>query len=331
MGFTSGPNPFSLASHEDKIPARIDTMRLPFHISSLIFGLLAATFATTAFAHQSEKPIRVLIVDGFSNHDWRLTTHYIRTILHRSGHFTVDVSTAPPAASAPGWDQWNPPFEEYDVVIQNCNDIDGGPSWPESVRTRLERFVKKGGGLYVWHSGNNAFPDWPAYNEMIGLGWRDRMFGTAIAVGDDGRLQRFAPGEGESTGHGPRFDALITRRGDHPIHRGLPRQWTAADIEVYYFVRGPAKRVQVLSYAREPKTGLNWPTEWVVRYGRGRVYTSTFGHVWKGHVQPVTVRDIGVQTLLVRGLQWLAGRRADTTLPENFPTADATSVGPPLD
>lgn len=305
-------------------------MRTQFRIP-LICTLLATMLSSVTSASPPEKPIRVLIVDGFSNHDWRLTTHYIRAILDRAGHFTVDVSTAPPAATTPGWDQWDPRFADYDVVIQNCNDIDGGPSWPEAVRTRLERYVKGGGGLYVWHSGNNAFPDWPAYNEMIGLGWRDRTFGTAIAVSDDGRLQRFVPGEGESTGHGPRFDALITRLGDHPIHRGLPRQWTAADIEVYYFVRGPAKRVQVLSYAREPKTGLNWPTEWVVRYGRGRVYTSTFGHVWKGDTEPVTVRDIGVQTLLVRGLQWLAGRRVDATLPENFPTADATSIGPPLE
>jgi hypothetical protein len=298
---------------------------------ALICALLAAALAPIAFAGASEKPIRVLIVDGFSNHDWRLTTHYIRTILDHAGKFSVDVSTAPPTSAAPGWEQWRPRFDEYDVVVQNCNDVNGGPSWPESVRTDLERFVRRGGGLYVWHSGNNAFADWPTYNEMLGLGWRDRTFGTAIAVSDDGRLQRFAPGQGESTGHGPRFDALITRRGDHPIHRGLPRQWTAADIEVYYFVRGPAKRLHVLSYAREPKTGLNWPTEWTVQYGRGRVYTSTFGHVWKGDVQPVTVRDIGVQTLLVRGLQWLAQRPVDARLPADFPTADTTSVGPALD
>mgnify|MGYP006180946763 CR=1 FL=1 len=31
-------------------------------------------------------------------------------------------------------------------------------------------FVRNGGGLYVWHAGNNAFPHWPAYNDMIGLG-----------------------------------------------------------------------------------------------------------------------------------------------------------------
>lgn len=297
----------------------------------VIGSVLAAALISNAFAASAEKPIRVLIIDGFSNHDWRLTTHYVRSILERAGNFAVDVSTAPPTSSAFGWEQWNPAFEKYDVIVQHCNDINGGPSWPASVRANLERFVRRGGGLYVWHSGNNAFADWPAYNEMLGLGWRDKTFGTAIAVRDDDRLQRFEPGEGEDTGHGPRFDALITRRGDHPIHRGLPRQWTAANIEVYYFVRGPAKRLQVLSYAREPKTGLNWPTEWTTQYGRGRVYTSTFGHVWEGDVQPVTVRDIGVQTLLVRGLQWLARRPVDELPPANFPTKDATSIGPPLD
>jgi hypothetical protein len=30
--------------------------------------------------------------------------------------------------------------------------------------------VRGGGGLYVWHSGNNAFADWLAYNDIIGIG-----------------------------------------------------------------------------------------------------------------------------------------------------------------
>jgi uncharacterized protein len=293
-----------------------------------MFFLLAGVIPAALPAEPS--PIRVLIVDGFSNHDWRLTTHSIRAILQPTGLFTVDVSTSPPAAASPGWDEWRPDFSAYDVVIQNCNDINGGPSWPQPVRAAFEKFVRSGGGVYVWHSGNNAFADWPAYNEMIGLGWRDRDFGTALIVRDDTRLTRVPPGEGESTGHGARFDALITRRGEHPIHAQLPRQWLAANIEVYYYVRGPAKRVQVLSYAREPRTQLNWPTEWTVRYGRGRIYTSTFGHVWKGDEQPVTVRDVGVKTLLVRGLQWLARRPVDWPRPSDFPTARSVSVGPPL-
>jgi hypothetical protein len=293
---------------------------------ALLLALLLAAGVPQAAAADRQRPIRVLIVDGFSNHDWRLTTRSIRAILEPTGLFAVEVSTSPPNAAAAGWDQWRPDFSAYDVVIQHCNDINGGPSWPEPVRTQFERFVRRGGGLYVWHSGNNAFPDWPAYNDIIGIGWRKKGFGWALVVSEDGKITKIPPGQGEDTGHGKRFDALVQRRGEHPIHAGLPRAWLAADIEVYYHVRGPAKRVEVLSYAQEPHTGLHWPIEWTVRYGRGRVYTSTLGHVWKGDVQPVTVRDAGVQTLLVRALQWLARRPITTPVPPDFPTATSTSI-----
>lgn len=292
----------------------------------MVFLLALALAGSPAWGADTASPIRVLIVDGFSNHDWRLTTRSIRAILEPTGLFTVDVSTSPAQASAPGWDQWRPDFSAYDVVIQNCNDIGGGPSWPQPVRAAFETYVREGGGVYVWHSGNNAFADWSAYNDMIGIGWRKKEFGHALAVADDGRIMRIPPGHGEDTGHGERFDALVKRRGNHPIHRGLPRAWRAADIEVYYHVRGPARHVQVLSFAREPHTGLQWPIEWTVRYGRGRVYTSTLGHVWKGDVQPVTMRDAAVHTLLIRALQWLAERPVTWPVPADFPTAAATSV-----
>ncbi len=297
---------------------------------SLKFAATLISFLAFAFpptqAAGVERPVRVLIVDGFSNHDWRLTTRSIRAIIEPTGLFSVDVSSSPPTADSAGWDEWRPDFSAYDVVIQNCNDINGGPAWPEPVRNAFEKFVRRGGGVYVWHSGNNAFADWPAYDDIIGIGWRKKNSGTALAVSDDGEILRIPPGEGEDTGHGKRFDALVVRRGEHPIHRGLPRAWRAADIEVYYHVRGPAKNVDVLSHAREPHTNLNWPIEWTVSYGEGRVYTSTLGHVWKGDVQPVTVRDVGVQTLLVRALQWLARRPVTWPVPEDFPTAESTSV-----
>jgi len=291
---------------------------------------VAAILIYTTAAAESSPKIRVLIVDGFSNHDWKLTTQSIRAIIEPTGLFEVAVSTAPPSASAPGWDNWRPKFSNYDVVIQNCNDINGGPAWPDEVQRSFENFVHQGGGVYVWHSGNNAFASWPAYNEIIGLGWRKKDYGYALALDETGHITRIPPGEGENTGHGKRFDALINRVGDHPIHAGLPRRWKAADIEVYYYVRGPAKNVDVLSYALEPKTGMNWPIEWTVKYGGGRVYTSTLGHVWKGDVQPVTVRDAGVQTLLIRALQWLAKRPVTWAVPANFPTENSTSVGTEL-
>lgn len=293
-----------------------------------LLSLLGLCFALTNSVSASESPpIRVLIVDGCSNHDWQLTTRSIRAILEPTKLFAVEVSTSPPTADAPGWDAWRPKFRDYDVVIQTYNDLGGGAPWPQAVREELEAFVREGGGLYVWHAGNNAFADWPAYNRMIGLGWRKKHQGDALQVSEDGKVIRIPTGEGLDTNHGKRFDAVIHRLGDHPIHRGMPRVWKSADIEVYYFARGPAEEVEVISYANDiVHTKLNWPIEWTVRFGEGRVYTSTFGHVWRGDVQPVTVRDAGVQTLLVRALQWLAKREVTFPVPEDFPTATTTSV-----
>lgn len=271
--------------------------------------------------------IKVLITDGCSNHDWRLTTRAIRAILEPTGLFEVSVSTSPPTAASPGWDTWRPKFADHDIVIQHYNDINGGAPWPAEVRVAFEAYVHNGGGVYVWHAGNNAFPDWPAYNQIIGLGWRKKDQGDALQVGDDERIVRIPSGEGHNTGHGPRFDALVVRLGDHPIHAGLPRRWKAADIEVYNYPRGAAENVEVLSYANDTaRTKLNWPIEWTVTHGAGRVYTSTLGHVWQGDVQPVTVRDAAVQTLLVRALQWLAKQPVTFPVPADFPTETATSV-----
>ena len=71
---------------------------------------------------------------------------------------------------------------------------------------------------------------------------------------------------------------------------------------------------------------MNWPLEWTVAYGQGRVYTSTFGHVWKGDTQPARMRCAGLQTVVVRALQWLARRPVTWPVPADFPTADKVSV-----
>jgi uncharacterized protein len=260
--------------------------------------------------------INVLIVDGFSNHDWAHTTRCIRAILNAQGGIDVSVSTYP--ADETEVASWRPQFDAYDVVIQTCNDLGGGPRWPKKVEADLESYVENGGGLFIFHAGNNAFVDWGAYNRMIGLGWRDVDFGWAIAVVEDGTVVRVPSGEGEKTSHGPRIDALLTRLGDHPIHEGMPRQWVASDIEVYRYARGPAENLTVLSYTKDPVLGINFPIEWTVTFGKGHVYNSTLGHVWKDQAEPKGVCCSGFQTLLCRTVQWLA-KKSVMPVPEDFP------------
>lgn len=285
--------------------------------------LVPAVFATA----QAEQ-MRVLIVDGFSNHDWKRTTACLSELLKQKGDCSVDVSTFPAEAPQPDREAWCPDFNKYDVVIQNTNGGTQGPEWGSRARKALEQYLMGGGGMLAFHSANNAFPQWAEYNRMIGLGWRPSSYGTSLIIADDGTVLRLPPGEGGRTSHGERFDALVTRLGDHPIHSGLPRRWRAADIEVYRYTRGPAEGVQVLSYAREPHTGLNFPVEWTVRYGKGRVYTSTLGHVWPGDPNLKGIRCAGFQTLLLRALDWLAGKTVGKNIPADFPSAEKPSLRP---
>lgn len=269
------------------------------------------------------KKIRVLIVDGFSNHQWDTNTEYLQEILQSSGKFDVSVSTCPnPRLNKSEWDSWSPDFSAYPVVIQTCNNIfkEDSLQWPAHVRESFEQFVTRGGGVYMYHGATNAFQDWSAYNEMIALGWRKKDFGVAVTIDQNEELVITPKGEGEDTGHGKRRNALITRIGNHPIHTGMPKSWKAADIEVYRYGRGTTKDLQVISYARDMKTGLNFPMEWVVEFGAGRVYSSTYGHLWKDQVWPPSMRCAAFQQTMIRALQWLSGKEVDHYVKSDFPT-----------
>ena len=298
----------------------------------LAVPLLSAPAPGSLEAASASPRIRVLIVDGFSNHDWQRTTGELRGILEPTGLFEIAVSTAPSRTNDAAYAVWRPGFGDYDVVIQTCNDIGGnGPSWPAPAREAFERFVRGGGGVFIFHSGNNAFASWEAYNTIIGLGWRKKDYGWALRVRPDESIERIPPGEGAGTSHGARTDRVIHRLGDHPIHTGLPRRWKTPLIEVYTYARGPAQDLTVLSWAGDPGTQERWPMEWVVEYGRGRAYSSTFGHVWRGETDPVDMRCAGFQTILVRALQWLARHPVTYPMPPDFPGEDATVLRPPTE
>ncbi len=274
-----------------------------------------------------QKQISVLIVDGFSNHDWRQTTRLVSQLLSATGRFRVSVSTTPSTAGDSAWTYWDPAFEKYDVVIQNTNNIqDTSLRWPRRIEARLEEYVRKGGGLYILHSANNAFPHWKEYDRMIGLGWRPAQTGTALEIDAKGRLIRIPPGQGEATSHGDRFDALIHILHRHPVNSGYPEYWKTASMELYRYPRGPAENITILSAATDSTTHKTWPVEWLVAYGKGRIYNSSMGHLWKGDSYPVSYKCAGFQTTLVRVTEWLATGRVTWPVPADFPGATATSL-----
>lgn len=291
----------------------------------LIFFVLLIGFTPVTFA-QENKPIRVLIVDGFSNHDWKQTTAVTKWILESSEYFEVDVSTVP--ADSAERKEWSPEFEQYAAVVQNTNNIhDQRLKWPEQAEKGLERYMKNGGGLYILHSANNAFPHWEEYNKMIGLGWRPQSVGYALEIGVDQEIIRIPSGEGKNTSHGSRFDAVIQVLNSHPINRNYPKQWKTANTEVYSYPRGPAENLEVLSFAYDSTdTQRRWPVEWVISYGEGRVYNSSLGHLWHGETYPEAYRCVGFQTTLIRAVEWTATGEVTYPMPDDFPVEDAKNL-----
>jgi len=292
-------------------------------------GVLLLALLATFLPASGAGPIRVLIVDGINNHDWQSGTRLMQAILAPGERFSVDVTTSPPKdASAEDWNRWRPDFNRYQVVINNFNGghLNDGVRWPEEVERSLEAYVRGGGGLVVFHAANNAFLRWPSYNEMIGLGWRDKTFGEGVAISDDGKVVLIPKGEGTGPGHPPRLDfQMHLTAAKHPITDGMPVVWLHPSEQLTHGQHGSAEGLTILTYAHSPVTGKNEPMDWVRNYGRGRVYTTMLGHTWKNEPNP-NFDCVGFQTLLARGVEWAATGRVTLGIPASFPTADKTSL-----
>jgi type 1 glutamine amidotransferase len=316
----------------------------------MVVGVFSCWLAS--FPSFGADKLRVLIIDGQNNHNWVATTPVLKAALEKCGRFTMDVSTTPLApprapavpkgkltpeqkaahdkavaawkekkaeqekAAAEQWKTWRPKFADYAAVISNYN----GELWPEPVCKAFEEYVRNGGGLVVFHAANNAFPQWPEWNLMIGLGWRGNTFGDRVTVDDQGNIVRTPKGEGPGAGHGPQHEYQVRIRDrEHPITKGLPGVWLHPKDELYQGQRGPAKGMHILATAfaapEQRGTGAHEPMLWVIPYGKGRCFTTLLGHDEKSSC------CVGFQVTLCRGTEWAATGKVTLPVPANFPTA----------
>ncbi len=275
-------------------------------------GTLSLLFAVNGFAAQ----YKALLVTGQNGHNWQETTPVLQQLLEETGLFTVDVAQSP----AKGGDMsgFKPSFEDYNLVVLNYQ----GDAWPDETKAAFVRYVKNGGGVLVYHFACAAFPDWPEYNEIIGLGgWggRNENWGPYVRWRDGRCVFDYTPGRGG--GHGPMQPfAIDVRYPEHPIMQGLPPRFMHVPDELYGWLRGPAKNLTVLATAFAPKdkggSDEHEPIFFTVQYGKGRVFFNALGHTAE------QLKSVAFIVTYQRGAEWAASGKVTQPVPNDFPTAE---------
>jgi hypothetical protein len=253
--------------------------------------LIPAAVLLCAAALGADSPIRVLILSGRNNHDWRTSTPMLRKMMEQTGRFEVRVTEEPSGLNAAI-------LRNYDVIVSDyC-----GPRWGEAAENALETAIREGKGFVAVHAASYPFgirevlgermtrtgkhePPWTAYAKIVGASWTEEP----------------------RTGHGKRhvYEVRFADR-EHPIARGLPESFFTSDELYHQFKLEP--NVHTLATAFDAPevngTGRNEPILMTNRYGKGRVFHTALGH------DATALASTGFIQTFVRGVEWAATGQA---------------------
>ena len=199
--------------------------------------------------------IRVLILSGHNNHDWRTTTPFLRRLLEDTGRFDARVCETPIGITAET-------LSPFDVLVDDY----GGPRWGSTSEKAIENFVSSGKGLVAVHGALYYFSGL----EVLG----DHHVASGIkepAWPDFARMVKgYWPSPPPNEFHAPfhLFEVKITRP-DHPIVQGMSSSFTTADELYHSMTLLPGADVIATAYddPRNGGTGKDEPILFASSYG----------------------------------------------------------------
>jgi len=149
------------------------------HRCQIFLAVIALLGFPIFSAYGADAKLRVLILSGANNHDWKTTTPAIKAALEESGCFEVDVENHV-------MDMKPESFAPYAVIVSNFNTYGGNApakkQWDTATKKGFLDHMAQGRGLVIVHAGSSLFYEWPEFQNLACGTWKDGTSHGAIHV-----------------------------------------------------------------------------------------------------------------------------------------------------
>ncbi len=254
---------------------------------------LAFTFALTASAAPTTKPLKALLLIGGCCHDYATQKDLLEFGIEARANIQIDVCFSSDKGTKPSFpcyekENW---AEGYDVIIHDeCAADIADPV----IVTRILKAHRQGVPGVNLHCANHSFRVSPDFRKPL-------------AAGTDGAIWFDYLGL-QSSGHGAQLPIAVTYTdASHPITRGF-ENWTTIQEELY-------NNVMIHAGAKSLAKGRQGDSEntvvWTNEYGekKTRIFSTTLGH------RNETIADARYLDLVTRGLLWTCHKLGDDGKP----------------
>jgi len=259
-------------------------MRVLSVIRYTVLILLSGALSGYQSASSKERNIRVLILNGSNNHEWKQTGSVLQSIFQSYEGFQSKITNRPDTLTFQS-------LKQFDVLVSNWNSWpENELRWSETAEEGLLKFIHQGGGLVTFHASSSAFYRWEQFREITTASWE------------------------EGTHHGKLSPVrLEVLSGDHPITRGLSDFFIFDEL---WIDARSNKKYTTLAYAsnadQKEDSAEKQAAVMVADYGHGRIFHTILGHDAR------SMRNTGFQSLMVRGTEWAATGQVSSAIPQEM-------------
>ena len=257
--------------------------------SCIFIGLASLIGLVACSAAGADAKLRVLILSGANNHDWKTTTPAIKASLEESGRFDVDVENHV-------MDMKPESFAPYAVIVSNFNTYGGdAPSkkqWDAATKKAFVDHMAQGRGLVIVHAGSSLFYEWPEFQNLACGTWKDGTSHGAIHV-----------------------NRVTFSDPNSPITRGLESFWIRDEFWQKTSVAPGAKALAAVTPDPAFK-GSGKPENilFSTESGGGRGFALFLGHA------AAAMANSAWRCLLQRGTEWAATGKVTIPPAKNWPS-----------